>query len=622
MTTRAAETILSRPPYTGRGGSLAQPMAYEEDLSRRFGKRASLPNWLIDVLGAVRPICRHPDVTQYKDDIKKLGDFGIEYDELETVLEHSGFDEAQRVAWFVVARGLDFIRTKDNIFMALSDTYCCERCDDDYSSDEDFWTVRVNQRCTQQWCALCKENNSFYCYFSETQYDETQYESGTVDDSCIICCEIASDYNYHFCGAHDCYCEGGPCDEGEGEEDEAPTRRRDSSIPAYHEAERNWNYRDADRSLRAFYGFELEIEFQSAIDRWTFFETHELDKRLDVCAERDGSLDDYKGLEIITRPIPMQELRQEGNFFKVIVDALKAVRAHGSSREYPYGLHITTNHGRLMDDHKRRLYQFVYAMRPLVVFISGRYSEDYASFRLTTRGGKHSAFHERHDDAAEMRTFKSTNDWNRIMGYVELLDAMTEWTRNPHAVVTAPLAAPLFRSWLRTKPEYSNLANRLFKPEHSFPKELPACALPSSNREVALSVKNGSKPASKIILTAQASPSTRAESMNFETHQGAMGPRAADHIRIPEALMPLLVAVPFEPIRDSSLSMPSMPPIYSTMSIPVRPYFTSESSPEATTQPLTVTPSVRGMERWYTTEQSLGLEPSVSENPTLSSSPR
>lgn len=439
--------------------------------------------WMFRALQAIRGICKKEDIAQYSEDICSIAEQHMCEDDVKSLLRLSKFDNKQVRAWFDYASDkCDMTVTEDDVFMPKDNAAYCEYYEQYYSNSDDFVDVKVGRRTTERWCQSACDNNAFYCDVSEEWYSGGHYSQSETSNGDVICSEIAGDYGYSWSSERDAFVH----EDEEDEEDEY------DGIPKYHKAFRNWAYTIPNRSTRAFYGFEIEVEFQ---DREAVIEFY--NDKLDgngsrsFCAERDGSLDDVLGLEVITRPFPMQELQTPGNPLQAMLATMKESGAfvpHSS-----YGLHITTNWSRLSLDHGKRLRDLVYGLRHLTVFVSQR-EVNSASFE--NHHGKHTAMCVRCDDAIEMRTFKSTTDYDMLMSYVEYLEALTEWSRDPQRNTSSSE----FRFWVVNTTTYPHLAKRFLG------KKEKVCASPSLNLPGPVSGRIPSGSASETTPTAPDTP--------------------------------------------------------------------------------------------------------------------
>ena len=147
-----------------------------------------------------------------------------------------------------------------------------------------------------------------------------------------------------------------------------------------------------------------------------------------------------------------------------------------------YGVHITTNAQRLTRDHRARLVDATYDMRALTEFVAGRKNDaDFYNYgnKPSREGCKYTAVNERSDGSFEFRVFRGTADWQVLLSYVEYIDALTEWTRNPANPTRGPVGQALFRAWVHSTGRYPALSRRFTT---TLTLEALACALPSLSR--------------------------------------------------------------------------------------------------------------------------------------------
>ncbi len=455
-------------------GSLFQRLAILEDRRRVSAyqrARPALPLSLAAALGAVRGICRDTASETAIRDMHALA--GASLSDLEAWLHNSRFDADACAAWFDRAEEACGIhRTEDGHFTA--DAFRCELYEIWYSRQTRAIEVvvrwRHGLRTVETWSEDAVEESAFFCEGSQRYYASSAFDAGqTVDGDTV--CDTWAELNGYWSGS-----DGRWRDEDERDEDDDDDT---CPIPSYHDADRQWSVETARLSAVAYYGLEIELCFESAGDRLDYYE--ELDfPNADLTAERDGSLDDDQGLEVITRPFTLPELRQHRN---PLQQAMEAADRYDVACPSPlgYGVHITTNAQRLTSDHRRRLVDATYDMRALTEFVAGRKSNpEYYSYNKGCRGGeKYTAINERSDGSFEFRVFQGTPDWQVLLSYVEYVDALTEWTRNPANPTQGPVGQALFRAWTYATGRYPALSRRFTT---TLTQEALACALPSLSR--------------------------------------------------------------------------------------------------------------------------------------------
>lgn len=453
-----------------RAASLFVRLALFEDRRRAHGFLDGRPDvcpHLMRVLGALRPLCRNLHADAYTRDMRALA----EQDPADIVqwLQDSGFDADAIAAWFEQAESsLSLYRTEDGQFTDRA--FFCELHEVWYSRRTQAHEVvvrwRNGARTTETWSDDAVEEAAFYCDGSQRYYASSAFDAGRTADNDTVC-EAWAELNGYWSDGDGYWRNDDPDDE-----DGCP-------IPNYHDANRLWSVETARLAAVAYYGLEIELCFESAGDRLDYYE--ELDfPTADLTAERDGSLDDDEGLEVITRPFTLPELRQHRN---PLEQAMEAANRYDVACPSPsgYGVHITTNAQRLTSDHRRRLVDATYDMRALTEFVAGRKSNpEYYSYNKGCRGGeKYTAINERSDGSFEFRVFQGTPDWQVLLSYVEYVDALTEWTRNPANPTQGPVGQALFRAWTYVTGRYPALSRRFTT---TLTQEALACALPSLSR--------------------------------------------------------------------------------------------------------------------------------------------
>ena len=79
----------------------------------------------------------------------------------------------------------------------------------------------------------------------------------------------------------------------------------------------------------------------------------------------------------------------------------------------------------------------------------------------------------------EFRVFQGTPNWEAVLSYIEYVDALTEWTRNPANPMVGPVGQALFRAWVCVTGDYPALATRFTTTQT---REVLACVLPLLSR--------------------------------------------------------------------------------------------------------------------------------------------
>ena len=454
-----------------RATNLFARLAFHED-RRRLDllqrARPEVPLDLAHALDAFRPLCADLSSTACANDMQVLNN--REVDVVRAWLEASGFDGAEQEDWFQRAEehhGLYV--TEDGEF--TDKVFFCELHDVWYSRRTQSHDVVVRCRNgiwdTEAWSDDAVEESAFYCDGSHRYYARSAFDAGRTIDGDTVC-DTWAEYNGYWSDPS-----------GHWRNDDPDDFEDDCTIPGYHDADRPWSVATVRSAPIAYYGLEIELYFDSEHDRLDYYEETGFPTS-DLTAERDGSLDEDAGLEVISRPFSLVELRQHQN---PLQQAMELADRYDVASPSPsgYGVHITTNAQRLAGDHRRRLIDATYDMRALTEFVAGRKcNHDYYSYNKAGRGGeKYTAINERSDGSFEFRVFQGTPEWRVLLSYVEYVDALTEWTRNPANPTQGPVGQALFRAWTQSTGRYPALSRRFTT---TLTQEALACALPSLSR--------------------------------------------------------------------------------------------------------------------------------------------
>ena len=454
-----------------RAGFLFARLTFHEDRRRRDllqRARPEVPLALADTLHAFRPLCADLSRPACATDMQALNN--SEADVVRAWMDASGFSDVQQYAWFQRAEehhGLYV--TEDGEF--TNKAFFCELHDVWYSRRTQWHHVVVRCRNgiwdTETWSDDAVEESAFYCDGSQRYYARSAFDAGRTIDGDTVC-DTWAEYNGYWSDPS-----------GNWRNDDPDDFDDDCAIPGYHDADRPWSVVTARLAAIAYYGLEVELYFDSEHDRLDYYEEAGFPTG-DLTAERDGSLDEDEGLEVISRPFSLAELRQHRNSLQ---QAMELAERYDVASPSPsgYGVHITTNAQRLTGDHRHRLVDATYDMRALTEFVAGRKSNpEYYSYNKRCRGGeKYTAINERSDGSFEFRVFQGTPDWQVLLSYVEYVDALTEWTRNPANPTQGPVGQALFRAWTQSTSRYPALSRRFTT---TLTQEALACALPSLSR--------------------------------------------------------------------------------------------------------------------------------------------
>lgn len=353
-------------------------------------------------------------------------------------------------------------------------------CCDSWQLQNGSSSVRVALHSSQRWCNSCVEDESFYCDMTGRNYSQGEMTAGQTHGGEVVCEEWAS--------ANDWYQD----DDGYWS-DEAP-EDRDDYIPDYHSARRpDFTPIPMFRSVSdRTYGIELEVEFRSEENRREFFSENFASSGLSSCAnfaaERDGSLDDELGLEIIGRPMRLAEYYAKGSPWEAMCKKLYDHDAYGWSVRADYGMHVnvdvrppgmTVAQAHDNHDELRKRMAAINAMlvnnRELTAKLAGRHLPFEASLETVQHLGVEKAKklaslaesaaqiqHQKYVFAApkgvhvlEVRIFGSNVKYAGIRRNIEYVDSIVAYTLLSEAHLFDNMTFSAYWRWLR-RPENRN----------------------------------------------------------------------------------------------------------------------------------------------------------------------
>ena len=332
-------------------------------------------------------------------------------------------------------------------------------CDDAYAC---YSTQRLYDRGNNDWCTQAYGRRRFsWDEYAEAFIGEDVYIEQDHDD-----------------------------EDGEDEDDYRENRDPPSGLSSYHGSYRDFVVRNANPnalypSMPAL-GLELEVFNQ---DRRSVVSAlrDEFTPIGGLLLESDGSLDPYRGFEIITDPLGYDEWQQMG---PALCSFLLARGTKGyNTLDYPYGIHITLHRKHLSPLQEARLMMFMTAREnhDFMRMISQR-AYIYAASngidiggvpkhnqRISTLGGLRSRMSQRKitgagkycpinfkPELAEIRVFQSTLNVSSFMKNLEWVWAMVEWVRDSTG---STWQHQDFVKWLGARGcarhDYSNLYNYL-----------------------------------------------------------------------------------------------------------------------------------------------------------------
>ena len=340
------------------------------------------------------------------------------------------------------------------------ETFLCFHCSNDRLLDDHAGESRSGH----QLCTDCVSTNWTHCDNCSVYVLDRYFDGGMdmcnrcVSEYCNECVDCGSlqysddmyrsDYDGEpRCGdCHDMH--GGTCLPGVYDYHHgAPfmmTYRRD-------------NVRFSEAGEHVYYGVELESE-DYPNDMGDILET--LSVRRVGHAETDGSLD--RGAEFITQPSDLASWR--GEFGNTIKSYMSDVMASGGEFErYTCGTHVHVSRTAFKNDsHLARFATFMVHNPDFVYKVSGR--SDLDQWCRVTKlvkgqmshavkyktGDRYRAVNLNNQATVEVRMFAGSNDYDEVLGYVELVAALAEYTRDitVNHIMAGALLAESFTTWL------------------------------------------------------------------------------------------------------------------------------------------------------------------------------
>ena len=314
---------------------------------------------------------------------------------------------------------------------------CCENVRDIYHNSEvDVCNacVRDNYYCCVDCGYLIHSNYSYYSEYDDEFRCESCYDEHTQDNGGI---EGVFGYHHH-----------------------APFDMR------YH----NSVGADLYPTASTYFGVELESEYMDDSISGTL---HDLMRDYIGHAEQDGSLNE--GIEFITQPATLNAWR--GAFGERIKQYMETVKNIGGSfGASTCGAHVHVSKTAFRDaNHIARFATFITNNREWTLRLSGReYLDQWAKAFPLYRGELRRSIKYRNGDryravnlnnphTVEVRFFKGTNDYSEIIGEIEFISALIEYTRDLTAsdAVIGALLSDNFTTWLDDQESGYTLARQL-----------------------------------------------------------------------------------------------------------------------------------------------------------------
>lgn len=315
---------------------------------------------------------------------------------------------------------------------------------------------------------LCPEcyKSHYICNDCDEVISDHEAEYVNSEHVCVSCRE-----NYWYCDHCDyyhynnerCNCECDSCEDDGSSLIHGYSYKPD---PKFYRAESD------SRDTKTFFGFELEIEAVNA-------NLTELAETLDQAwgsrayMKSDGSLN--YGLELVSHPMTLAAHRENP------WDSLRAASNLGARawQTSTCGFHVHISRRAFRRGTGMHLYlfgKFFTKNQDFIEGLAGRRSCNYANFdgldsviKDGAKGDRHFerylAINFQNYETIEVRIFRPSLRWQRVMSHLELCHAVLEYTRaiTAHAVLhDAALTAEVFCQWVKANAEtYPNLLDTI-----------------------------------------------------------------------------------------------------------------------------------------------------------------
>lgn len=362
----------------------------------------------------------------------------------------------------------------------------CDHCDDIVHRDS-MGVVRVGVRTTEDWCGACQNDAAATCddcgdlVISGDMEDvgRSRYVCARCYDSDYFTCDACNQVYHNDDYGSDGRCLG--CSEPHEDEDEDDG----SGLIDYHGICRDWVVTHEKKGYpfeeAPALGMEIEVYSESRYD--TVSALHEFSRGPEwglprLLLERDSSLDDVCGFEIITHPMGLYEWQTSGPLLVQELRRLNVVAWDATGGQY--GIHLTVSRQFLSPLQEARLMMFL-AAEPNINFVMAmaqRPSIYNAALNIGQLGrptissvsprglnpknrngkyqkkmmgaGKYAPINFK-DTLAEFRIFQSTLHPQSFMKDVEFIMALIEWT-NPMSATGSAWFYEDFLRWLQKRP--------------------------------------------------------------------------------------------------------------------------------------------------------------------------
>lgn len=352
--------------------------------------------------------------------------------------------------------------------------FTCVSCDDSFSTYEQDG----RSSCDEPWCENCGSDIASCddCGGMITdEYDQVTLRAGRYDyQTYHRDCQPES----HYCNHHE--------EECVGDFDDCSYCHRTvlSYSTKFDDLDGLFFHNNGDISRRATPGVVyLGVEHEMLNER------RSRDAMADIFTDRindhyailkdDGSVGD-EGFEYVSQPMTLETHRNFSDYWQWVdeckADGFIAWDAKDRDDKLKCGIHIHVSRtGFTNRSHTARFVLAVYKFQDEMVKFSGRRSKrwaDYAEYERMqfvdrakgmSNPNRYVAVNCQNEHTIELRIFRSSMVKETVLAYMEITDALVEWTRtlNCRDHYDGKFDFAQFREWLNDKPQYAHCADRI-----------------------------------------------------------------------------------------------------------------------------------------------------------------
>ena len=343
----------------------------------------------------------------------------------------------------------DYIEPEDaGGYFHTDDLFYCELGDQWYASDDDFETYndRYGNCGKAHRTNLRRNGNYFHCWHTNEWWSDHRYTRIYLEDMGEwVCLDEVQDRVY-FCEDDDNYY---------WYEDNMPNP---NSIPQYHTQSRNWKVPDG-----VTFGIELEVYVEDAEQAYA-------NRVYGIIGERDGSLDDYHGVEFIGPPMLYDDYFKHTNPWKRTLEAIRDAGVPDKQGD-GYGIHISVGRAALSSEVQARFILFINNCQDFSEWIADRPQNRWAEYdkkdvaKVTQAmrvvgnddywGSKYAATHVT-SNRIEVRIFRSTTDDMLFQKNIDYVASAVQYAEE-HLFVEDMMSVSNYLAWLNKQEKYAAL---------------------------------------------------------------------------------------------------------------------------------------------------------------------